>query len=338
MKPVNYFAFTILLLLAFRAAVAQSSADAPQNQQQAQVLLEKMLNAEKNLKISGEQDTILYRPEQTFTASQTIVRQGDTAMRIEYNSPQSVAGDVFVDNGKLSWHYIPSAAKLEVGISGLGRFRRESDNILRRLGSQQLTAEIMGQEVVAGQNAQVVQVTAQHSWGEHRYWIDPNTGAQLKIQTFGNLGQLVSQTYFTKITYRSKIDGSEFDPPKVDSSVKIVPMTPRGSQAIAGLPTSTDCGFQPLLPSYIPPGFAFQSTVIMPMRGQKLVGLTYGNALVSLSIFEKQIIPDAGQSSPHDEMSTPRQGVVTAIRNGYQYILVGSLPTDVMQRVVQSMR
>jgi outer membrane lipoprotein-sorting protein len=337
MKPVYLLALCVFLAVNSRILPAQNLPSPPQNQQQAYVLLVKMLSAAKSLDISGEQETILYRPEQTFTASQTVERQGDKAMRIEYKSPQAVAGDVFVDNGKVAWHYIPSANKLEVGTSGFGRFHHESEGILRRLNSQQLTAQIVGQEVVAGQNAQIVQVTAPNSFGQRRYWIDPSNGAQLKIVTFGTLGQMVSQTYFTKISYRARFGGNEFGPPKVSPSTATVLMSPRGSQTIAGMPPAGECGFEPLVPSYVPPGFTFQYSMIMPMHGQKMVSLIYGNTLTTLSIFEKEISVEDGQKPPADEIVSPRQGVVTAVRHGCQYILVGNLPSNVMQQVLKSM-
>ncbi len=337
MKLLTCTIIICAFLLAAVSVDAQSPAPALSPQSPAQTLILKMLAAEKNLAISGEQQTILYRPEQTFSAALLIDRQGDRGLRIEYRSPQAVQGEVYVDNGKIAWHFIPSASKLEVGISGLGRFRHEASNILHRLNNQSLDAEIVGHESIAGKNAQIVQVTSQqHQWGQHKYWIDPASGAQLKIQTFGTEGQLVSETYFTKISYNTKFDHNEFGPPRVDASVTIVPMTPRGSQLIPALPNPAQCGFPPMLPAYIPNGFTFQSTLLMPSHGQKMIGLNYENALVSLSIFERPVNAPPG-STPHNEAYSPRQGVYIAVLNGYQYILVGSVPIDIMQRIVQSM-
>jgi len=329
----------IALSTVFQSVVAaQNQAVTPQSSQTGEALLERMLDAEKHLAFSGDQITTLYRPERTFSATQSIERIGDHDLKLEYNSPQQVAGDVYVDNGKVAWDYIPASKKLEVGVSGLDRFRQRSEKILESLNSHELSVQVIGQDTVAGQSATIIQVTdSAHAWGEHKYWIDNATGAQLKIQSFGGLGQLISETSFTKISYQPSFDRSDFGPPKVGDDVVTVPMIPRGSQTVSGLPTDVECGFTPLLPSFVPAGFNFQSALVMPIEGQKLVGLTYTNELLTLSIFEQPIDTKPGKPTPRNDFRTPRQGVLTAKFNGYRFIVIGSLPEDVMEQIVQSM-
>ena len=319
------------------AAHAQTPLTSTEDLVQAQTLVQRMLEAQKTLVLSGDEVTTLYRPEQTFSASQTIFRKGDQDLRLEYRSPDAIAGEVYVDNGKIAWHYIPSQHRLEVGLSGLGHMRSESNGILKRLNNHQITAEIIGHDVIAGQSAQIVQVSAEQSWGQRRYWIDPVTGAQLKIQTFGAFGQMVSQTYFTRISYDTKLSTSVFDPPKVDPDVATVPMFPPGSQAIAGTPTNVECGFTPMQPAYLPQGFTYQSAMLMPANHQKILELTYENALVVLSIFEQPSPVRVGKPPAPDEFKSPRQGVMTARFNGYKYVVIGTLPEDVMRQIIQSM-
>jgi hypothetical protein len=337
MKPVFVVAALLFFFATVHVARAQSLPDSADDQPIAESLIEHMLSAEKSLSISGEQVTTLYRPERTFSASQKIEQVGDWDLRLDFFSPSPVDGDIFIDNGRIAWHYIPAAHRLEVGISDLEKRREESAEILRKLDDHELTAQVIGQDVIAGQNVGIVQVNAEGSWGEHRYWIDPNTGAQLKIQTFGDFGQKVSETYFTKISFPNNINRTDFDPPKVGPDVATVPMIPRGSKLVSGIPTSVDCGFIPLTPSYIPPGFAFESSLIMPVDGQNVLGLTYQNALVTLSIFEMPIITKPGGPIRPNEFRLPHQGVLTAHFNGYRYIVIANLPDDIMQQIVQSM-
>jgi negative regulator of sigma E activity len=337
MKPVLLFAALLTISLLSCSAHAQTpTTDSPADAE-ALTLLTRMLQAEKDLNLSGDQVTVLYRPEQTFSATQTIEKYGDRAFKLQYHSPAAVNGEVYVDNGKIAWHSIPSAHRLEVGPSGLGRERQESYSVLRKLQTHQLTVQLVGHDVIADQITQIVQVTAQGSWGERKYWIDPVTGAQLKIQTFGAYGQVVSETYFTKISYDSTLVPTDFGPPPVDASVQTVPMMPPGSTIVTTLPTSAESGFPIMIPSFMPSGFNFQSGVLMPLRGQKLVGLNYENGLNTLSIFEQPIRQKPGSPPPLDEYLSPRQGVLTARTNGYRYIVVGALPEAMLQQVVQSM-
>jgi negative regulator of sigma E activity len=73
------------------------------------------------------------------------------------------------------------------------------------------------------------------------------------------------------------------------------------------------------------------------MKNAKVVGLTYGNSLVNLSIFERPGNTPQNQTPRPDKFSSPRQGVLIARFNGFHYILVGNLPDDIMRRIVQSM-
>jgi hypothetical protein len=336
MKLVIKAAVLTVLLVVNASLSVRGFAEGGDDSSQAQQLLLKMINAERVLHISGEQVTVLYRPEQTFTSAQTIERAGNRALKFIYHSPDALDGQTYVDNGKVAWYYLPAKHTLKVGISSLCRFEERSNSILRRLANHELTAQIIGQDNIAGQSVDIVKVTTQNGWGEHRYWIDPDSGAQLKIQTFGALGQLVSQSYFTKLDIGTHFKHGEFGAPPISSDVDVVPLVPRGSQTLTGLPTSTQCGFPPTTPSFIPPGFTLQSTIILPIEGVKMLGLTYANYLVTLSIFEQPIDSPPGQEKK-DKFKTPRQGVLTARYNGYQYIVIGSLPSDVMDRIVKSM-
>jgi negative regulator of sigma E activity len=337
MKPL----FLITVLAAICACCCACFAQAPSftpDDAEAQTLLQRMLQAERTLTVSGEQVTTLYRPEQTFSATQSVERQGDHAFRLVYHSPDAVNGEVIVDNGHVFWHSIPSAHKLEVGPSHLNALRQESSWIIRNLESHQLTVHLVGHDIIAGQIAQVIEVTTASSIGERKYWVDPVTGAELKIQTFGPNNQLVSETYYTKIDYNPTLTHSDFGPPPVDPSYAVAPMTPDGSTPISSIPTTDQCGFIITLPAFLPPGFAFQSAMIMPVKGQKLVGLNYANGLVTLSIFEQPILPRHGESPQQNQFKSPRPNVLTARMNGYRYILIGSLPQEVLQQVAESMK
>jgi outer membrane lipoprotein-sorting protein len=295
-------------------------------------LLQQMLNAEKVLVLSGTQTTILYRPQRTVTSQQFVVRNGDHAYRMEYQSPKGMAGQIVVDNGQLEWHYFPGRKTMEIAPSRISRLRSRIGPVLQALRRGQLNAQVTGQDQVAGHAVAIVQVNPLGAFrGSQRYWIDPTNGAQLKIETYGPNGQLESTSYYTQITYNAPIDRGEFAAPQVPPDTRT--MSAPAGQPLPTIPSDTQAGFHVLQPTYLPAGYHFQSASQTKVAGEPLIGLQYGDGVTVISLYENPM-----RRRQPDRITQPRHGVVIVWQSGVRLFLIANLANGEMTRIAQSLR
>ncbi len=305
----------------------------------ARDLLRRMLQAENALVLSGEQTTSLSRAGLDVSSEQRVLRNGASALRVDYERPPRLAGEQIVDNGHLYWHFVPSSSTLEVGPSRIGRLRAHIKQVLKQIDSGALRVQGEGQETVAGRLCGIVRVmpgTAQAPC--RRFWIDLSTGAQLRIEQYDASGARLSASYYTSVTYNPALQRDDFRPPKPGKDVKVValeigPPLPTVAQAQA------QAGFPLAQPAYLPPGFAFQSASLSNFRGHKMAALRYANGLNVLSLFETPVPPQTAlPAMPPKPPHSPRPGVLMGDAAGLRLVVIGNMGQDELQKVLASVR
>lgn len=302
----------------------KGATDAP-----ARKLLRRMLQAERGMTVAGTQITTVQRGTKEATSEQRVLRDGDRRLRQEYKNPPRLAGETVVDDGAHFWRHNPRANTLASGPSRLPRQRRRWAQILGQLGRGGLNVRQGGHATVAGRDCIAVEVGPRP--GPRRvFWIDPKTGAQLASEQFDASGARQSASRFTEVTLNAPLDPRAFDAPRTRPDVRIVaPASPDGQ-----LPQA---GFSPVPPTYLPPGFAFQSSNVERFQGRTVIALRYASGPAVLSLFETP----APQSGPGAlRVLRPRDGstVVMGHRAGLRVVLVGSLSVEEMRKVANSIR
>ena len=86
-----------------------------------------------------------------------------------------------------------------------------------------------------------------------------------------------------------------------------------------------------LQPTFLPPGFHWQSAGVTEYRGKKVAILRYTNGLGLVSVFET---PDNGKGPD----KRPHPNVLVSRRSGLKVIVVGSLDANTQESVVNSLR
>lgn len=318
-----------LLLLAGSAAGQtgrrpEAATDAP-----ARKLLRRMLQAERGMTVAGTQITTVQRGAGEVTSEQRVLRDGDRRLRQEYKRPGRLAGETVVDDGAHFWRHNPHANTLASGPSRLPRQRRRWAQILGQLGRGGLQVRQKGHAIVAGRECSAVEVGPRP--GPRRvFWIDPKTGAQLASEQFDAVGARQSTSRFTEITLNAPLDPHAFDAPQTRPDVRMVAPASPGEN----LPQA---GFSPVPPTYLPPGFGFQSSSVERFQGRTMIALRYASGPMILSLFETP----AAQPGPGPlRVLRPRDGstVVMGHRAGLRVVLVGSLSAEEMRKVANSIR
>ena len=313
--------------------VALTSTDDPVAVQ----LVTDMLKSQRNLAYVGEQVTTIYstsRPAQT--SQQTITRDGLRGMRMEYHSPDQLAGEIRGDNGRVLWHYIPSKDQIEQLPSAISQLRIEINRAFAALRKGSIGVRTVGEDVVAGKKAVVVQAAAADGTGagSRRFWIDPVNGAQLRIVVYRPDGNPVSDSYFTQINYVSALPRTTFDPP--GDKVQAHGTGERPFKSVKQLPAGIvpQLGFDPLEPTYIPAGFQFVTGQMFQYKGSPALGIKYGNGLTVMSLYEAP----AKAQDQGNRFKINRPGMLTGVISGLQIVLLANVDSQELIRVYQSLR
>ena len=331
-------ALTVFVSASLPCLAAQTGGQNSRPADDARSLLRSMLTALQTLSISGEQITTVYRMGTPVTSSQSVQRIGNKALRMNYHSPPGLAGQIYVDNGQSSWMYRPQEKTLEVGPSRAGRLLQGVGFVKNLLKRGNLSAQVTGQDTIAGRPVWVVQVSAGAQVGSRRFWIDPANGAQLKIETYDDAGQLQSTSFFTSVTYGVTQALAQFTAPAVPPGVQTV-AAPPPPQNLDHFPSAQEAGFALLNPTYLPDGFHFQSATVTTLRvGGRLLQLKYSNGLTLLSLFETQQTGPRGPASAGPQVRYPRPGVVTTRINDLRVVVIGNVANVELLKVALSLR
>lgn len=302
----------------------------------ARTLLRQMLQAEQHVVLQGSQTTVLNRNGRSVTSEQQVLRNGSHAFRLEYTQPARLAGQLIIDNGRAFWHYSPASKRLEVGPSRVRRLRDRVPQVMRQIKQGVLAARYIGRDTVAGRPCAVVEISSGDlaKAPSRRFWIDVANGAQLRIDEFGDRGQLISSSYYTTVTYNPTIPKDAFKPPATPKDTHLA-SPPMSGPSLTVAQAQAQAGFAIQQPTYLPAGFQFQTASVSDFQKQKLVALRYANGLNVLSLFETKT---GARADAPPRLLRPRRGVFVLAQSGLRLILVGNLIQSEMEKVVISVR
>lgn len=278
----------------FRTPSISESCRTPQNRNPNIVLLRKMIHPTADF--VGEQKT-----EVTEYGGRTSVQKvyGDSKarMRREYIAPNSLQGDIMITapNRYLYYHHRTNVLDIALWPSEeTGRQRR----LMQMVMQGHVSVERLGNERIAGRDAVILQIVPKQQSVNARhvkFWIDPETGIQLKNE-ISNAKGLLSRTYFTSLV----VGGGSLFAQHLFEAPSFPKMTPNPllppqpqyqnlDEAQGKLP------FQPHLPTALPKGFQLTGVwSIFPAQmgpQRPAVILRYGDGVESFTLFER-LMPD----------------------------------------------
>ena len=295
-----------------------------QSDPNAERLLRQMLVAENNLTLAGTQVTMV---SGGATSEQRVLRNGARALRLDYDQPPQMRGEQIVDDGKTYFHFLPKQNKVETQASQVHSLRVRVPQVIQQVRQGQLLVQWVGQDTVAGHACAIVDVTTRGGpTARQRFWIDPTNGAQLKIEQYNAADKLLSVSYYTSVSYNPPLNAHSFDPPQAPTAS--VPQA-RPQQTV---PTPSQVGFVVLQPSFLPPGFHWQSAAVTEYQGRKVAALRYTNGLGLLSLYETR---DNGSEKAD---AFPHPGVLVGQRKGLKIVLIGNQGRPSLRNVINSLR
>ena len=179
-----------------------------------------------------------------------------------------------------------------------------------------------------------------------RLWVDRRTGLILRAQSFEPDGGMIAETRFEEVhfTKRQKKSLFKFKPPRGASVVKrLEPDYMALDQAKAA------SGLEPKTPSWLPSGYVFESLDVLPRGGKNIIHYRFSDGINLLSLFQcppgvaldfggkpgQKVLLDSGRGTL---AWTPEGRVLAWSAGRSQFVLVGVVPPETLEKIADSVR
>lgn len=280
-----------------------------------QELLRRSQEAERAHNYRGVRIIRAFFPRQTVTAVTNVIHRRPATTRVEYVSPPSVAGTVVLQIGLDRWRRSPRDQRWQRATAPP---EMEALDLLMR-----------NYEVNVGEGSQVARrdctllLIDPRNEGNpsRRVWVDRLTGLVLRSSLLNWRQEEISVSAFKEI---------EVDPDlSREAPLLQPPPSPPAPKANAALE------FRPIYPQYLPAGYVFVNTEIVPMGKYRAAHLRYGDGLNTLSLFEAPTAAFA-QERPFGNSELSFTRVMTWEKAGVTYALMGDIHPDELRRMAAS--
>jgi len=245
---------------------------------------------------------------ETVTLSEAQKRPGRT--RLDFLSPEGVAGRLVIDDGTQTWHYEPRLHMVFLGPS-----LAAPADAATMLDPGRFRVRLLGLEDVIGRPTVVLSLVPQNGRRERRLWVDRTTGVTLRFEERDPDEGLVVTAYFTRISFGLNVPAALFQP-RVPAGARVISQAgPPG--LLLPLPVlERSLGFPIRAPRTLPGGFALLGGV--PVRDGPVMAayLRYSDGARWLALFV----------APAAQMGPPGRGDrVSALGPGGRTVVAGAI-------------
>lgn len=292
-------------------------------------ILRRSISARMSVSFAGVRTVVVFENgEKVRGVEQRLHSQAPDRIRIEFLAPEQERGRLSVINGTVRWDYDPGTDRAVRAETAAAR-----ETVARRLQeldrtSAQMSVQYCGRERVAGRSAHVIKVYTAEGITVRKSWVDTEHFVNLKTQRFDTNENIRSSTYYTQITFNPSFPAGlfDFEPP---AGCRVVD-APRPSEQMSLVAAQRQAGFEAVLPTYLPQGYALQrdSVRVIDTRGQKTLWLPFSNGVETFSLFQRHA------NGPSDIRQRGRS--ITWTDGGFCFTLMGPLPADEMRRIKAS--
>jgi outer membrane lipoprotein-sorting protein len=303
-------------------------------------------------------DILRQAMEPEVPAYEGRVRVGTKELRVRYEPPglyrreildaEGKPVQVVISDGKTEWIYDKARHKVWQG--------EASDPDDKRLGLDEecdllkanYDVAISSSDRVARRAVWLLSLRSHFDGAlRRRLWVDQKTGLVLKSQVFAADGSLASDMEFQTAVFPKKAQSAhffEFSPPRGAQLVK------RAEPDFMALDEAqTASGMDPRTPAWLPSGYVFESLDVLPRGGRNIIHYRYSDGVNVLSLFQcpARFKLDFGGrdgrevslASGTGTMARTAEGNVLGWTDGpSQFVLVGAVPADALERVAGSIR
>jgi outer membrane lipoprotein-sorting protein len=269
---------------------------------------------------------------ETVTINEAHKRPSKT--RLDFLSPEGVAGRLVIDDGIQTWHYEP---RLNMAFRGPSLAART--DLAANWPPGRYRVRLLGVEEVIGRETVVLSLWPRDGRRERRLWIDRTTGVALRSEARDADEGLVSTAYFTRISFGLNLPNALFLPRFPAGARIIVQGDTPGRLSRAALERAV--GFALPVPATLPGGFTLVGGE--PVRSGWLLAAdlhyTDGAQTVALFVAPSARLGPPGRGQPVAQLGGEARTVVFGSMrlvsweaNGVRLTLAGPLS---LTRLVQ---
>lgn len=214
---------------------------------------------------------------ETVTLNEAHKRPAKT--RLEFLSPEGVAGRLVVDDGAQTWHYEPRLNVAFTGPSMAVPADAASD-----LPADRYRVRLVGLEEVIGRPTVVLSLWPQAGRRERRLWIDRTTGVALRSEERDPDEGLVAASYFTRISFGMNLPNALFRP-RLPAGARIIGQAAPSGPLVPLPEVERTVRFAIRAPQALPGGFALRGGSTVRDGPVLAAHLQYSDGVRSLALF-----------------------------------------------------
>lgn len=281
-------------------------------------LLRRAEEADRNVSYRGMKTATVRFSGGVATAVLKVVHLKPDMTRTEYFSPGSLAGMIVIQHGNQGWKYCPSE---EVWEQLYPNYVLPTDTI-RQEALENYNLRLLGVETVAGRPSVVVHAAPKRP-GEfpRRIWVDREFYLVMATQVENTRGAIVNSSRYTSIEFNPRdISPSIF---RVTGRVNPAPRKP-GKRA----------DFHVARPTYLPKGYRLLGVESMTVNGRTCVHVQFSNGANTISMFQRAADGKAQGAQARGKFTN----VLTWVRDGLMFTLVGNISRDELRKIADSVK
>ena len=226
--------------------------------------------------------------------------------------------------------------------------RKRVEDLFKRLARGALSAQIVGQDTVAGRVCDIVEVRASRlpQAPTRRFFVDRETGLRLRTEEKDADGKLLSGSYYTLLDLTPTFAPDDFAP-SPRRALSQQELRPRPDYAPRRRFKSVDdarkAGVTLSVPGYMPVGYSLRA--VEATASGDYVALRYANGLGALSLTTLRggvparvrplLRPDGSAFVPFPQ---GKNGLFARGKNGVAYLIISDLPETELRKIAANLK
>ncbi|HEV8339638.1 MAG TPA: sigma-E factor regulatory protein RseB domain-containing protein [bacterium] len=276
-------------------ALGQTDATVPS----AATVLRSMVEAPALIDYEGTKIISVRRSGGTQTVTVLEAHKRSGKMRLEFLSPEPIAGRIIIDTGADFWHYEPS---LHIVFQGPTLSHPASPRATSAALASAYHIQVLGTEEVVGRAAFVLWLGARRGEESRTFWVDQATGIPLRIEE-RRRGEPVYVAYFSRISFSLNLPEAlfRFHLPAGARSFSLFPSREAGMSLSQ---VERQVGFQVRQPAALPAGLRFAGASVAQYGSLTAAHLRYTDGTQPISVFQvpARRVATMGQPGPIEEV------------------------------------
>lgn len=244
-------------------------------------VLQMALEAPRLIDYEGTKVIIALRNGRTETVTVAESHKRPSMVRLEYLSPEGVAGRLIVDNGTVAWHYEPS-------LNMAFQDQTVPDGLVSRDGTllrRNYSLTFLGTDEVIGRQAYVIALDPKGAGVRRQLWVDRATGTVLRSEERDPSRGVLLTTYFSRISFSLNLPEALFQF-RLPARARVFSMQTIQGDSMSPAALEKRVGFHVLIPPVLPEGYTFRGGAVSRFGSLTSVYLRYSDGGNLISFFE----------------------------------------------------